>query len=55
MAAVQMVSARIGRTTGHGIAGVLRELQRCRYADRFTGWTTAPSPDGIGEVLVEPT
>ncbi|MEE7491511.1 divalent metal cation transporter [Methylobacterium oryzae] len=25
MAAVQMVSARIGRTTGHGIAGVLRE------------------------------
>lgn len=36
-------------------AGVLRELQRCRYADRFTGWTTAPSPDGIGEVLVEPT
>lgn len=25
MAAVQMISARIGRTTGHGIAGVLRE------------------------------
>lgn len=25
MAGVQMVSARIGRTTGHGIAGVLRE------------------------------
>src|SRR6187399_1565305 len=25
MAAVQMVSARIGRTTGHGIAGVLRQ------------------------------
>ena len=25
MAAVQMVAARIGRTTGHGIAGVLRE------------------------------
>ncbi|WP_336489558.1 NRAMP family divalent metal transporter [Methylobacterium nigriterrae] len=25
MAAVQMVSARIGRTTGHGIAGILRE------------------------------
>lgn len=25
MAAVQMASARIGRTTGHGIAGVLRE------------------------------
>jgi Mn2+/Fe2+ NRAMP family transporter len=25
MAAVQMASARIGHTTGHGIAGVLRE------------------------------
>src|SRR3954449_13595822 len=24
MAAIQMISARIGRTTGHGIAGVLR-------------------------------
>jgi thymidylate synthase ThyX len=36
-------------------AGVLRELQRSRYADSFVGWTTAPSPDGIGEVLVEPS
>jgi|HubBroStandDraft_2_1064218.scaffolds.fasta_scaffold13246_5 thymidylate synthase ThyX len=35
-------------------AGVLRELQRSRYASSFAGWTTAPSPDGIGEVLVEP-
>ena len=30
MAAVQMISARIGRTTGHGIAGVLRL--------HFPGW-----------------
>src|ERR1700754_1756808 len=25
MVAIQMISARIGRTTGHGIAGVLRQ------------------------------
>lgn len=31
MAAVQMISARIGRTTGHGIAGVLRE----HYSNRL--------------------
>ena len=23
-----------------------------RYADRFTGWTVVPAPDGIGEVVV---
>src|SRR5881394_1252764 len=30
MAAIQEISARIGRTTGHGIAGIL-----CRH---YTGW-----------------
>ena len=51
MAAVQMVSARIGRTTGHGIAGVLREhypnglLQSCSCwwpTSSTSGPTSAP-------------
>ena len=32
-------------------AKVLIALKGCRYKDRFSSFTTKPSPDGIGEVL----
>lgn len=31
---------------------VVQELKKSRYADQFSGYTLAPSPDGLGEVVL---